>query len=273
MIYHCLQSSSKCEWSDLRGFVDSYNEANGTAYKREICLDVENSSGKEPEVLLEATGEAPIVIERKSVVWPQNFGSDHNNEHHLRALIFSRLNSAESPFTDSVYKLVVNENSLKERKQSQVGQFAEDIVRAIKSDLPVAKSRRGIKCKEPIPWCFRPLLPSERDENTPKSGVSVIVKGDWYFGDESGRISEENKEAKAGYSEALDKVVNQAAEKFAGYEHCLRLLLVQFFGSSSNWFMDDDVIELIQSAKLPEPIDQVWVAQEDCEIAWSVFAR
>ena len=71
MIFSCFPPQEKCEWFHLREFVDRYSRSVGKAYTLTACLDVEGRSDKEPELLLNAPEETPIVIERKSVVWPR----------------------------------------------------------------------------------------------------------------------------------------------------------------------------------------------------------
>ena len=99
-------STRKCEWYHLKDFVGSYNRGRGIAYTLKACLDVEGRSDKEPELLLNAPGEIPVVIERKTVVWPRDeYFSDHRNEHDLLDMFLDRVRSHGNPFTDSVYQL------------------------------------------------------------------------------------------------------------------------------------------------------------------------
>ena len=87
MIFSCFPPQEKCEWFHLREFVDRYDTSREKAYTLTACLDVEGRSDKEPELLLNAPEETPIVIERKSVVWPrEEYFSDHRNEHDLHDL-------------------------------------------------------------------------------------------------------------------------------------------------------------------------------------------
>ena len=62
MVFWCFPTTTQCEWSDLRGFVDQYNASYGTSYTRKACLDVEIRDRKAPELLLESPGETPIVM-------------------------------------------------------------------------------------------------------------------------------------------------------------------------------------------------------------------
>ena len=116
-MFSCSPPQGKCEWAHLRGFVDQFNSNYGKSYTRSACLDVAERNEKQPELLLEALGEIPIVVEHKSVVWPPRYLSDHSKEHHLHELIRNMLGNQ---FKDSVYQLEVSENSLKGKTKREV---------------------------------------------------------------------------------------------------------------------------------------------------------
>ena len=274
MIFSCFPAEEKCEWFHLREFVDRYNSSRGKAYTLTACLDVERRSEKEPELLLNAPEETPIVIERKSVVWPrEEYFSDHRNEHDLHDLFLDRIHSLGNPFTDSAYQLTVNARSLKGKKKREVGRFAEQIADIVLSDPITAKAPRGIGSREPIPWRFRPLSRGERDETVPETGIGLVV---WEEAEpsEPSEVRERIETAKAGYASEFERSAQAAAEKFAKYSHCQKLFLVQFCGHGSAWLQDEDIVEIIKSAPLPEVIDQVWLAcpewvsEYEHEVTW-----
>ena len=272
MIFSCLTPQGKCEWEHLSGFVSHFNATLGKSYSRSACLDVGNRNGKEPEVLLEAPGETPIVIERKFVVWPSDYPANHGNEHIFGDRIFARLSDK---FSDSVYRLTVHEQDLEGKKKREVEKIAKQIADIVLVNLNQAKSPRGIGGSEPIHWSLRPLDPRERYENTPEVGLEIDTWGEPVELDyPSSEVLRLAAEAKSGYAQEFERAANNAAPKFAAYAHCLKLLLVQFYGSSSLLVTDEDIIEVVQSARLPGVIDQVWVAQDDWvtpydyEVAW-----
>ena len=274
MIFSCFPPEEKCEWSHLRDFVDRYNSSRGKAYTLTACLDVEGRSEKEPELLLEAPGETPMVIERKSVVWPRGeYFSDHRNEHDLHDLFVDRIRSLGNPFTDSAYQLTVNGRSLKRKKKRDVERFAEQIADIVLSDQITAKSPRGIGNREPVPWRFRPLSRGERDETVPETGIGLVV---WEEAEpsEPSEIRQRIETARAGYATEFERSAKAAAEKFVKYARYQKLFLVQFCGYGSGWLQDKDIVEITRSARLPDMIDQVWLARPewvseyDHEIAW-----
>lgn len=277
MIFSCFPPEGKCEWDYLRDFVAQFNAIYGTAYTRSKCLDVENSTGKEPELLLEAPGERKsVVIERKSVVWPRNYFSDHHNEHYLFDHFMSKLYLHGNPFKDSVYHLIFSAEDLKGKGKKEVNSYAEQIAHVVLSYQPNAKSRRGIRSHEPIPWRFCPLSPQERDETVPETGIDYLAY-DPFEMPGSSETFQRIEMARAGYAQEFERLSEDAAKKFAKYADCvyMKLLLVQFYGDGLS-VPDEAVTEIIQSAQLPEMIDQVWLAHQkwvslnDYEIAWEL---
>ena len=274
MIFSCFPPQENCEWYHLKDFVGRYNNSQGTTYTLKACLDVEGRSEKEPELLLEAPGEIPIVIERKTVVWPrEEYFSDHRNEHDLLDLFLYKVRSLGSPFTDSAYQLTVNTSSLKGKKKRDVERFAELIAGMVSSNSVTAKSPHGIGSREPISWHFRPLAPGEIDENVPKTGIGLVVREEAGTFEPS-EVRKRIKVAKAGYATEFERTARAAAPKFANYAHCHKLLLVQFCGNDSDWLQDEDIVGIITAAQLPAVIDQVWLAypewisEYDHEVTW-----
>ena len=80
--------------------------------------------------------------------------------------------------------------------------------------------------------------------------------------------------AKSGYAEELGSLTQVVAKKFTRYANHLKILLVQFYGESSDLLSDEDIKGIVLSAQMPEMIDQVWVAREEWvgeyeyDIAW-----
>ena len=275
MIFSCFPSGTKCEWADLRSFVvECLATSPEKTFTRIVCLDVVNRNEKEPELLLEAPGETrSIVIERKSIVWPPKYLSDHRNEHQLWYCVQDLI---IDQFSDSVYQLTVWEESLVGRNAREVRKLSEQIAHVIQTNTPGAKSERGIGSQKPIPWRFRPLSRYEKDETVPDIGIGILVRGEsiGMMSEKPSDIDQRIQELKAGYAKSFEKAAQDAAEKFEKYADCLKILLVQFFGNNSLLLEDEDITETIESADLPDLIDQVWLAEQewvnlyDYKIAW-----
>ena len=271
MMFHCLPPDSRYEWDNLRGFVAQYNERYGKKYNLSACPEKVNRNTKEPEVALEAIGESPIVIERKSIVWPpgKTYMADHHKSHQLLEDFVRRFSQRANPFTGSAYQLSVSAMDLEGKRKEQVASIAEQIADVALSNPVEAQSRRGVGGREPIPWRFRLLSPEESDSNT-GIGIDVLVRD---FG-EPWESPQQLEEERLGYSEEFGRWAEEAAEKFARYPDHRKLFLVQFFGEVSADLEDEELIEIVRSAHLPETIDEVWVARmewvnlDEFEIAW-----
>ena len=271
-MFPCLPPQGKCEWRHLQGFMQRFNALYGKSYTRSQCLDVEIRDSPQPELLLEAPGERPIVVEHKSVVWPRQILAAHSNGHHFGDHVLDLLRDA---FNDSTYELTVLDESLHGKSKKEVAQIGDQIADTILSNQSAAKLPSGIAGKLPIRWGFRPVLHFENDPAYPKSGVVVIFWGRfqafWSPVDDTESVA-----AKNGFADEFLRSANAAVGKFAAYGHCLKLLLVQFYGD--NWLVsDDDIVEIIQSANLPEAIDQVWlglpawISDDDCVADWNLI--
>lgn len=260
-----LPNGQKCEWnSGIRDFVVQLNAETGKRYSLSECLDLKS---KGPEVLLEAPDGDPIVIERKSIVWPKHHLRDHAKEHLLFDLVCKPLNGL---FQDELYQLKVVEQSLKGKSEREVKEIASQIVAIVRLNPKAAKSQRGVGHQEPIPWRFS--LFHGQDENAPKVGVGLSVEAKFWSADTHGEILKEIAVAKSGYIKELEHQAIKASEKFAKYDHCQKLLVIQFFGDTLA-LRDEDITAVVQSAQLPQSIDQVWVAKQDmtgddCIIRW-----
>ena len=136
MIFCCFPPQEKCEWANLIGFVQKYNDTYGKSYVRTACPDVEDNNSKQPEVLLEAEGEIPIVIERKTIVWPRDYFSDHANEHDFRKTFWAAM---DEEFDDALYELTVQAAFLQGKTKKQVKEDAERIASILKPESTEAR--------------------------------------------------------------------------------------------------------------------------------------
>ena len=276
VIFTCLTPEGTCEWVHLRDFVGHFNAISGKTYRLLKCLDVYGRGNKQPaqaekrpEVLLEASKGDRVVIERKDVVWPNTFERDHRKEHDLLNGIATAL---DEQFNDTTYELAFFADDVKGKKKRQVKGFAEEIAQHIVSNGDRAKSSRGTGSRSPVRWVFRPMTPDEIDEPSPTTGIrsSVTVSS----GDAELRESIQKRAAALeGFAQRFDREANRAAKKFEAYTNDLKLLVVQFFGEG-DYAKDEDIVEIIHAAQLPNQIDQVWltgrewVSIDDYELAW-----
>lgn len=263
MIFWCLPNN-RCEWCNLRGFVQKYNTIHGKSYRPSRFLDEEIRDSSQPEVLLEAHGETPIVIERKSIVWPsgQEHFADHHKGHQLLDDFVKQIELCGNPFADGLYQLSVNETDLKGKRMAEIARFAEQIADSVLSWQFRIKSEYGFASDDPIAWSFRALGPEDIDDGVPESGIGISIN--WHQDPfELRQMNESIEQQKAGYSQEFQLRAEQAAEKFAQYGRCKKLFLVQFFSPDHSFLSDEHITEIVEEAHLPEVIDEVWVADQD----------
>ena len=277
VLFWCLPPDSKCEWANLRRFVDDYNSAHGTAYSHTACLDVSERNSRQPEVRLDSPGEPSLVIERKSVAWPSGeYFADHRHEHQLGSLVQNRIHAVDDSFSESLFQLTLSALALKGRKKTEMRAAAHQIADHILSSRDAAKSQRGVAGRQPIPWHFGPARFVDEDERPPGAWCLIQVEdGELDFGSSLEEFRRQRKSAREGYTAEFRSCVKAAAGKFADYGDCRRVLVVQFFGSMADARVSDaDLIEIVRTAEIPAVIDEVWVAYHDWvsasdyEVAW-----
>lgn len=262
--------NNKCEWQELKYFVTEFNKVNGTHYTLSECLDVSNRDSKQPEVLLECTNLPPVVIERKSVVWPPDFFSDHSNFHLLGEILHSKLSAI---FDDGPYQLQLNESAFRAMKKKQIINFTDNIIKNILSQETVVKTEGVIRYRTPFPWVFRRLNINEIDEDTPSKGIGVLSISSSGSLDDIEIFQQSLNEARSGFSDAFLKAAQNANQKFCEYSVARKLFLVQFHGDSQV-ILDEDLLKIIENTELPEQIDEVWYAthnwinEYDFDIFW-----
>ena len=264
MVFDCLIPQCKHEWPRLRSFVSQYNTANGASYSLVKCLDIENRNVQEPEVLLVSEGLPPLVTERKSVVWPSDHGQRHSTYHYIFDCVG---NSTGGLFADAPYELQIYE-TLEHKTKGDVKKIANNICDAILVNFEQAKSNAGISRSKPVSWSLRLLEPWEVDFDEPSTGLRIQVRS-------PAESRYTHAEARVGYEMEMWRALDSAANKFSKYDHCIRVLLMQFFGQFDLLQIDSELTQLVKSAIVPENIDEVWVADYDWvdldefEIIWN----
>ena len=273
-MFSCLPHDNEHEWCNLRDFVNQYSELYGKAYRVVAFPELDNRNTKEPEVLLEVSGEETLVaIERKSVVQPldDRYMAKHRNGHNLFECFVEQLDSHGRDYSDSLYRLTVHERNLNDRRQKEIPKIAEQLAAAVlRGWARIDESFWGIGGETPIPWQFRVVTPEEKDCDDPENGIFFTTNLENTLFESPEKVEEE----RLGYAKEFERQAASAAGKFAQYAGCRKLFLVQFFGDMFGGVGDEEITEMIKSACLPEVIDEVWVARQEwvgsneSEILW-----
>ena len=272
VLFSCFPNSD-CEWYDLRRFVVDYNEDHDTTYRRFSCHDRVIRDRPAVDVLLKAENSLKMAIERKSVVWPPDFLSNHRNMHDLADMVEDRIKHIPRLLHDDLYQLRVHSDVLHGRKKKQIEELAEAIGQAIVGSRRDEAGRIEVRGDQPALWRFGPASQYDRDETTPESGFGIHMVGP-LFPRPGYNYAKERTLALEGMSSELLKQVDAAAKKLRLYVDYEKMLMLQFFADLDVPLADDDIIELVKATDVPYGIDEVWVAYQDFyspydyEVAW-----
>lgn len=287
MLFSCVPETGGCEWANLKDFVSRLNSELGSKYVRTACLDVEERNDKMPEILLEAPGMPPLVVENKVVVWPEDYCRQHSNSHNFANHFAKSLRSISTGFNGSPFRLKIHSDLLDRMGLRQVRNLADKLAFQVQAREDAAKGIKGVRGSQPIKWHFGPGQPTGWGE--PSSSCAIWVETqeswepDWESEDcevvdeksllqlvEARNQAEEARRLAAlkGFAGSLDKAIGDAKGKFEQFDGHKKLLLLSFVGDSSNGFSDRDLSELVAAANLPTEIDEVWVAVHDWISEW-----
>lgn len=227
----------------MNAFVDHYNKTCATSYVLTRCLDVEKAAeppAKQPEVLLtDAQTRHRMVVERKSVVVPEDYIYRHSLEHEFADRFWQETRGL---FQDDGYALSIAVQNLQGMTSPMVSLVARDIGSTVATltpaDLPVMR-------RTPIRWCFRKLFPGEDEDDL----RGIVVQQ--FF--PTGILAPD--EALAVLPRRLQAVLDASAKKFLGYTSETKLVLLDFY---SGQLMEDDVPPAFAAIRIPPIIDEVW---------------
>ncbi|MET0650009.1 MAG: hypothetical protein ABW208_25655 [Pyrinomonadaceae bacterium] len=260
--------TGRCEWIDggLQDFTLLYNELHGTSYRLEKCLDVEKSSGPEPDrpqpevLLVGSNDEPPMVIERKTVAWPRQYIRRAQHEDEFTDTLLERLNPL---FHDYAYALDVWAPDVFARKTNkhEIQATAHGIAEAVIGGTRSSVLHGFSVGRKQVRWAFRRVNESDLDEDFPRRGVVVTLHGavsDSLAGEPDALVSK-HLDVVTRTRQELTKQLSAAARKFYGYDDYIKVVVLECYGE---YLTDEDVSRLLVEAELPIMIDQVWLARE-----------
>ena len=247
----CLPTTGKCEWLDLRHFVERYNQVNQASFERTACLDVENRTCPMPEILCtDQRTQAKLLVERKVLTWPPNYFVQHESLHRFFEDVHRGLGPA---IRSGRYELTIEEPHL-DGKETRT-RLARDLAVEIgKQELPLELS--SIHGDQPFPWVLRHQSSSERDEEEPGMGLGIRV-------DQAVDTSIENPQAVS--TELRDQIqgaLESAARKFNRAPSGRKVLLLQLIPTSLGIQLDQKWwTEYLKLVPIPTEIDEIWTGQ------------
>lgn len=273
LLFHCVPDTGGCERRNLEGFPGQFNSMFGTNYRFSRCLDVENRIDKMPELLLEAPGLTPIVLESKVVAWPRDYCLRHRRLHIFANQFAECLKERSDRFGGAPFRLNISSYSLEGLRKYEVKSLAEELGQRIHAFGDRAAKKRGVRGDQPMAWQFGPGRPEMWGE--PASCAEIWVEtNDLRRVPEFSEYQVLKRNAKSGYAAELDKQIESARSKFERYAGCRKLLILYFVGDRSHGITDDEFCEIVLTANMPEGVDETWVAfrdwtnEWDYEVAW-----
>jgi|688.fasta_scaffold116376_2 hypothetical protein len=250
----------KCEWDKgLQDFASQFNNRFSKDYSLSKCLDISDRTRMQPEVLLESSGNKPMVIECKKIVYPPDYYEKHRRLHEFYRFFSISYNQSLKPqLKEDTYEIWINQDDLYTipNKRLSVSEISEQIVRHILDQLGTFTILDEISSDQPISWHFRR---GERD-NSYESGLRLNSLG------KSGDTAFDTEKAEAEIEIQLVERLLNTKKKFQGYENCLKILILEICGDILSIPSLDTIVEIVNNANIPHNIDQIWLADpEDAE--------
>lgn len=252
----------KCEWNKgLKDFAAQFNEIYSKDYSLSKCLDISGNK-KQPEILLESSGNKPIVIECKKIVYPKNYYQQlrHiNNFLHYFKIAFE----ADLKFIlpQDFYVLHINEITLYQYPKRELARLAKEIILYIKNNVDKFLTAEMISIEDPIHCCFRFDFRTENEWNDildkTKTGLHLYYEITREYGQEV--------EAEKVIDKQLDEYSNETKEKFQQYSDCVKIFILELCGIFFYIPQPKKIIEILKNSKIPHIADQIWLAVPDNE--------
>lgn len=259
--FNCFRDG-KCEWNKgLKDFAAQFNEIYSKDYSLSKCLDIAGNK-KQPEILLESSGNKPIVIECKKIVYPKNYYQQlrHiDNFFHYFKIGFE----ADLKFIlpQDFYVLHINEITLCQYPKRELARLAKEIILYIKNNVDKFLTAEMISIEDPIHCCFRFDFKTENECNgildKNKTGLSLYRGITREYGKEV--------EAEKVIAEQLDEYSNETKEKFQQYSDCVKIFILELCGIFFYIPQPKKIIEILKNSKIPHIADQIWLAVPDNE--------
>lgn len=260
--FHCLRDD-KCEWGKgLRDFAIQFNEAFGKDYSLSNCLDISKRDSKQPEVLLEALGNKPMVIESKKIVYPADYYKKHRHFHDFfKSFESFYVRNLKPVLSQDIYEIGINENALYQNNKQKLPLICKQIVSHVLQHIEEFHIYNKISSTEPIPWCFRRVPENERDDESYKSGL-------WLSGSAKPLLYrfETLTEAEEEIAKELAKHLSITDIKFKDYANCLKILVIEICGDILSIPAPEVIVEIIENATIPSSVDQIWLADPQDEV-------
>lgn len=219
----CLPESGGCERPFTDAFVNFLNRSEGTHYVHRACLDKDSRVAQPEALYVDAQTNRELVIERKSISWPTDYPYRHSNDHFVSQVFSQALRDLK---LNDLYE--VRLPMLIRGKREELRPFVLAAADAIWANWAKVESGSALKqqVSEDWWWGFRRLPESEREDNSPPTGLLFTWVG------RSMRLDEYLDPAKLpeDLAHAFRNIYSACTAKFAGYANAQRVLILDPHG-------------------------------------------
>jgi len=203
----------------------------------------------QPEASYEdaATGRM-LVIERKSLIWPPNFGQQHSSSHEVADIIDKEL----APALDAgrAYRLTLRDDLTGRRPELR--RYAASVAQAIKQRLEAVHHGETVRARWPNrEWLFCEEPASERDFAEPTTGLVFqfdVPHSDLDYGVVSDGLKAEWK-----------RLITAARRKFEQHQSAKCVLVIDPY-ADVRWSTDQTWRLILNSHDIPTNIHEIWVS-------------
>jgi hypothetical protein len=255
----CLPSASKCEWRDLKHFVDHLNCTESVDFTRTTCLDLcGNSNSKQPEVLCTASNNVTLVIERKSIVWPENYAAKHKAEHRFFQLLIDKL----SPLLDANAPYELRLSPLNSTSDKILAQQSDEIKNFVDQRVTKLNAGETLTSQQPLAFSIRKQKSSERDSDDPESGICISMH------EAEIKLTDGDGQIESKFIDLLSRLLASAPEKFSNYKQSRRMVLLQPISVGLFESICSHECRLLGEISIPRCIQEIWLAFEYAPAHW-----
>lgn len=254
-----------CERKVLEPFVEHLNSLEQTTYRHRDCLYFAGRQNPQPEELFvdEVTG-GKLVIERKSIAWPDHYEHGHSKDHLVADSILNDLRDVH--FTDT-YALSLPH--LIQGSKRDLARFSRGIATIIRKHLAKGATEVVGSDAPGRSWRFYKPAAWEIPDDAPEEGVVVL----WSADIEDIYINPIR--LPDGLNHRISRIFESCTKKFHDWPDARRVLVLDQFGALR--YNDDAWWQRVFSSHKPPPsINEIWLGIFDWLDDWTrgwIFER
>lgn len=244
-----MPHSGGCERPATDALVYHLNSLESRHYEHHACLDQLDRTRPQPECMyIDSHDGQKLVIERKTIEWPESYTYGHSKGHELAEAIHEGLAGVEFR---TLYTLVMP--SLTRGSKAELIEAGRSVAERIKTaytELQLGQTISMDCLAHRLSFRIRQLV--DRGDDEPDSGVVMV----WPRHPQMFPAAD----LKVKLSSQIEKIYAHCIRKFAGYSDARRILMLDpqgeiTFTPARTWN------ELFKNNAPPETINDIWVGK------------